>query len=81
MENVTIVTVRTVVQRYTSITRELKSANRDIAGGAMKAEINRRQLVTLLTGVAGVGAAATLVAHADQLGGGKDPAEALQKVP
>jgi hypothetical protein len=78
---VIIVTVHTVVQRYTSITPELKAANRDFAGGAMKTEINRRQLVTLLTGVAGVGAAATLVAHADQLGGGKDPAEALQKVP
>jgi hypothetical protein len=47
----------------------------------MKKEINRRQLVTLLTGVAGVGAAATLVAHADQLGGTKDPAEALQRIP
>ncbi len=46
----------------------------------MKKEMNRRQLVTLLTGVAGVGAV-TLVAHADQLGGTKDPAGALQKIP
>lgn len=47
----------------------------------MDRQISRRQLVTLIGGVAGAGAAATLVAHADQLGGAKDPAEALQKIP
>jgi hypothetical protein len=47
----------------------------------MEKEISRRQLVTVLGGVAVVGAAATLVAHADQLGGTKDPAAASQKVP
>ena len=47
----------------------------------MKKEINRRQFVTALGGVAVVGATATLAAHADQPTAAKDPAEALQKVP
>jgi len=47
----------------------------------METKINRRKLVALLTGAAGVGAAATVAAHADQLGMKNDPAEVLQKVP
>ena len=47
----------------------------------MAKDINRRQLVTLLTGAAGVGAAATLVAHADQISNAKDPSEVLAKTP
>lgn len=47
----------------------------------MAKDINRRQFVTALGGVAVVGAAGTLAAHADQPAVAKDSAEALQKVP
>ncbi len=46
----------------------------------MENQIDRRKLVTLLGGLAGVGAVATLAAHADQVAT-KAPASAMQKVP
>jgi hypothetical protein len=47
----------------------------------MEKQIDRRKLVTLLGGFAGVGAAATLVAHADQTATAKAPSAALQNLP
>lgn len=46
----------------------------------MENKIDRRKLVTLLGGLAGVGAAATLVAHADQVVQ-QAPTSSLQKLP
>ncbi len=47
----------------------------------MEKQIDRRKLVTMLGGLAGVGAAATLVAHAEQATTANSSAAALQKLP
>ncbi len=47
----------------------------------MEKQINRRKLVTLLGGFAGVGAVAALVAHADAAATAKSPAAAMQNLP
>jgi hypothetical protein len=64
---------------YTAIGRERGSS---VSAREDKVEkIDRRKLVTMLSGLAGVGAAATLVAHADQTATAKAPAGAMQSVP